>query len=290
MVAYLVRTPSLPFPSLCCEVASSACRRVISWRSGGVIDLWWLLLLTTHGGYCGGNRCVVVVVVCRRPRCKSGRCGGQRPKVERWAGSHWRDFERSLKRIKPVTRGYGYGFLGGTKVCTRTRTLELPVTLPAGISVPVTIPKNEWQVAEKPRVDVVSSGVWTLIKPVVPVAGVWVSLGYNFGYLYPRATRDIYPQVSRTVAIPSSCECGMDILDDDKHDDSTMVIPNSLPHPWMWDSLGMIMYGLISFFFLMVNWQFHKQCMEVESSVTRGSVHGWSCPSCKNSNTKWHRC
>ncbi len=43
-------------------------------------------------------------------------------------------------RIRPVTCGYGYGFLGGTKVCTRTCTLELPVALPTGISIPVTIP------------------------------------------------------------------------------------------------------------------------------------------------------
>jgi len=64
--------------------------------------------------------------------------------TEGFVGSHRHgDFERSLKQIKPVTHGYGYGFFGGTKVCTRTRTPELPVTLPAGISVPVTFPMRD---------------------------------------------------------------------------------------------------------------------------------------------------
>ena len=66
----------------------------------------------------------------------------ERAETEGFVGSHWHgDFERSLKQIKPVTRSYGYRFFRGTKVCTRTRTPELPVTLPAGISVPVTFPK-----------------------------------------------------------------------------------------------------------------------------------------------------
>jgi len=39
----------------------------------------------------------------------------------------------------PLPVATGTGFWGGTKVCTRT--LELPVALPTGISVPVTIPK-----------------------------------------------------------------------------------------------------------------------------------------------------
>jgi len=43
-------------------------------------------------------------------------------------------------------------------------------------------------------------------------------------------------------------------------------------------------YGLMSFSLLTLNLQFHRQCMEVESSA-----HGWSCPSCKNSNTKRRR-
>jgi len=68
------------------------------------------------------------------------RCGGQKPNVSLAAI----DMISSgvLKQIKPVTRGYRYGFLGGTKACTRTCTLELPMTLPTGISIPVTIPTH----------------------------------------------------------------------------------------------------------------------------------------------------
>ena len=49
-----------------------------------------------------------------------------------------------------------------------------------------------------------SSGVLNRIKPVVPVARVRVFPGYYFGYPYPypRATRDVYPRVSRTRGIP----------------------------------------------------------------------------------------
>ncbi len=55
---------------------------------------------------------------------------------------HQHDFERSLKNGSDPLPVDGYGFLGGTKVCTRTCTLELPMALPAGISVPVTIPNH----------------------------------------------------------------------------------------------------------------------------------------------------
>jgi len=53
----------------------------------------------------------------------------------------------------------GYGFLGGTKVCTRTRTLELPVALPAGISVPVTIPIRDLFRKSPFRLSQISSAV-----------------------------------------------------------------------------------------------------------------------------------
>ena len=53
-------------------------------------------------------------------------------------------------------------------------------------------------------VDVVLSGVLTPIKTRQPMARVQVFGGYKLGNLdlYPRATRDIYPWVSRTRGIP----------------------------------------------------------------------------------------